>query len=233
MQAPSATPQAAAPPATPATPATTQGTGTSVVPIVAGAPTTARELRELNARRSEISRQLNNVEGRRNELATQLRAASTGADRVGLEGRIAALDKRMVDLENDLNVTGRQLAAARGQAAIAVEQPPQPGSGRLDSDQMTGIVIVFTLAVLMPLSIAWAKAILRQGKQAGERPSADLTRRLDRMEEGIDAIAIEVERISEGQRFVSKLLGEGAAQPVPVGAREPASAVRSSSANGP
>jgi hypothetical protein len=40
------------------------------------------------------------------------------------------------------------------------------------------------------------------------------------MEEGIEAIAIEVERISEGQRFVSKLLGEGAAQPINAASRE-------------
>lgn len=230
MQAAIATPQAPAPPAAPAP---VQGAGGTAVPIVAGAPTTAFELRELNARRSEISRQLSNVEGRRNELASQLRAATNGADRAGLEGRVSSLDKRILELENDLNVTGRQLAAARGQAAITTEQPSPPGSPKLDSDQITGIAIVFTLAVLMPLSIAVARTIMRRGKVAAERPSADLTRRLDRMEEGIDAIAIEVERISEGQRFVTKLLGEGAPQPVRVGGAEPAGAVRSSRTTAP
>jgi hypothetical protein len=32
--------------------------------------------------------------------------------------------------------------------------------------------------------------------------------RLERMEQSIDAIAVEVERISEGQRFTTKLLSE-------------------------
>ena len=89
-----------------------------------------------------------------------------------------------------------------------------------DADQMTGIAIVFTLAVLMPLSIAWARAIFRRGARAAEQPSRELMQRLDRMEEGIEAIAIEVERVSEGQRFVTKVLGQGAAEPVALPAGE-------------
>jgi len=44
------------------------------------------------------------------------------------------------------------------------------------------------------------------------------TERLERIEQAVDAIAIEVERVSEGQRFVTRLLSErqpalGAAAP--------------------
>jgi hypothetical protein len=38
-------------------------------------------------------------------------------------------------------------------------------------------------------------------------PGAD-SERLQRVEQGIEAMAIEVERISEGQRFVTKLISE-------------------------
>ena len=41
------------------------------------------------------------------------------------------------------------------------------------------------------------------------RPS--VTARLERMEQAIDSIAVEVERISEGQRFTTKLLSERSA----------------------
>jgi len=37
--------------------------------------------------------------------------------------------------------------------------------------------------------------------------------RLEKLEQSVDAIAIEIERISEGQRFVTKLLSEGHAVP--------------------
>jgi pilus assembly protein TadC len=47
-------------------------------------------------------------------------------------------------------------------------------------------------------------------------PGADSTERLERLERGMESIAIEIERVSEGQRFVTKLLSESAQ---PVGAR--------------
>lgn len=181
-------------------------------PNVISAPTTALELRELRARRDEISRQLSNVASRRDEIAGQLRNATTTADRAGLEGRLASLDRRILELENDLNVTGRQLASARGQAAIAAAEDPPPGvDPGLNNGQQTAIAIVFTLAVLMPLSMAWARAILRRSSKAAEAPSREVVDRLERLEQGVDAIAVEVERISEGQRFVTRLIGEGAA----------------------
>ena len=45
---------------------------------------------------------------------------------------------------------------------------------------------------------------------AGEsaRLSGHLEERLSRIEQAVDAIAVEVERISEGQRFTTKLLAE-------------------------
>ncbi|HVZ50031.1 MAG TPA: hypothetical protein VG916_14685, partial [Gemmatimonadaceae bacterium] len=220
-----AAPQAPATPTPPAAPGAVGGAKVAV-PTVVAVPTTAADVRAIRARRDEISSQIGNVTGRRNEIASQLRAAAPGADRAGLEARLAQLDKRIVDLEKELDVTGMQLAAARGQAAITVEQPTLPRSGKMDSDQITAVAIVFTLAVMMPLSIAWARAITRRSRHATERPSPELSQRLDRMEEGIDAIAIEVERISEGQRFVSKLIGEGAAQPLRAGAAIPVAAGR-------
>jgi hypothetical protein len=40
---------------------------------------------------------------------------------------------------------------------------------------------------------------------------ANSTERFDRLERGMEAIAIEVERISEGQRFVTKMMSESRA----------------------
>ncbi len=64
-----------------------------------------------------------------------------------------------------------------------------------------------------------------------------LVDRLTRLDQAVDTIAIEVERISEGQRFLTKVmtengaraLGPGPAQPVEVHAREAAPVPRSTS----
>jgi hypothetical protein len=51
-------------------------------------------------------------------------------------------------------------------------------------------------------------------------PSAEDSRRLERLEQGMDAIAIEIERVSEGQRFVTRLLSEAHdASAIPVSQR--------------
>jgi hypothetical protein len=66
----------------------------------------------------------------------------------------------------------------------------------------------------------------------------DIAERFTRLEQAVESVAIEVERISEGQRFVTRLmtdgragdaqaaLGAGAAQPVEVKAPQPAPAYR-------
>ena len=65
-----------------------------------------------------------------------------------------------------------------------------------------GATVIFT-----PLARAYARRMEKEGT-GGNRMSPDVTARLERMEHAIDSIAIEVERISEGQRFTTKLLAE-------------------------
>jgi hypothetical protein len=55
---------------------------------------------------------------------------------------------------------------------------------------------------------AYSKRIDRGMVQRGGDP--EVVQRLERMEQAIDAISVEVERISEGQRFVTRLLSEKA-----------------------
>ena len=67
--------------------------------------------------------------------------------------------------------------------------------------------------VFYPLMRALARRI--EGKpQAAPALSAGSDARLERMEQAIEAVAVEVERISEAQRFQTKLLAERAPNPV-------------------
>lgn len=62
------------------------------------------------------------------------------------------------------------------------------------------------IAIGYPLAKAFAARLER--KPMGHSVPLEVTSRLERMEQAIDSIAIEVERISEGQRFTTKLLTE-------------------------
>ncbi len=71
------------------------------------------------------------------------------------------------------------------------------------------IVSILSVFVFFPLAIAYARTMWRRGSLPAS-PGVDrvTAERLERMEQAMDAIAIEVERISEGQRFVTRVLGE-------------------------
>ncbi|HEU4993590.1 MAG TPA: hypothetical protein VFT29_02185 [Gemmatimonadaceae bacterium] len=73
---------------------------------------------------------------------------------------------------------------------------------------ITGIVSVF---VAFPIAIAIARVIWKRASE-GPRPKQvdtdSIHRRLDQIQVSVEAMAIEIERISEGQRFVTKLMSE-------------------------
>jgi hypothetical protein len=60
--------------------------------------------------------------------------------------------------------------------------------------------------ILTPIARAFAKRVENRA-EAGRLPP-DVASRLERMENAIDSIAVEVERISEAQRFTTRLLSE-------------------------
>jgi len=65
-------------------------------------------------------------------------------------------------------------------------------------------------AIGIPLTRAYARKMDAEAKNP--RVPMEVTGRLERIEQSLEAVAIEVERISEGQRFTTKLLSEGRAQ---------------------
>ena len=83
----------------------------------------------------------------------------------------------------------------------------------MNSDQTFTVVmttvICSTIAFISLMSAVLGRA-RRRGKAAAAANLADpaVLERLSRMEQAIDSIAVEVERVSEGQRFVTKLLSD-------------------------
>ncbi len=63
-----------------------------------------------------------------------------------------------------------------------------------------------TLAIGVPVARAYARRMDAESRQP--RIPTEIAGRLERMEQSLEAVAIEVERISEGQRFTTRLLSE-------------------------
>jgi hypothetical protein len=189
---------------------------------VNAAPVTARDVAIIKARRSELSDQLISAANRRQEIAKQIQSAS-GANRAGLEQRLGVLDARIARLEQDIAETGEQLSSPAYAMVDQKDSTPYPTI----SMNAVPILIVFTLFVLCPIALAFARSIWKRGSQPRVVPDRDTAVRLERMEQTMDAIAIEIERVSEGQRFVTRLMSEGkAAIPIPAVSAEQGSKVR-------
>ncbi len=199
-------------PPTPPTPPTE--TPIAVVTTINGVPQTFAEVRSLRAQRSELSNQLQSAQRRRNEVVEQLTEASA-AERPGLEARLKLLDERILDIEAEIGRTGELIAKTPGNLLSSSEQAPNIQGMNLNSGDLTGIIIVFTIFVLTPIAITISRLLWKRANNPAPR-KADIEseERMRRLEAGVDAIAIEVERISEGQRFVTKLLSEREKQPV-------------------
>ena len=79
-------------------------------------------------------------------------------------------------------------------------------------------IVLFIMVGVTIIGAQIARAIARRiekgvGGSTGGLPN-DTAARLERMEHAIDAIAVEVERVAEGQRFVTRLMSDQAAERV-------------------
>ncbi len=201
-------PEAPAAPVLAGSPAADGPLAAAASPLARAVPRTAQELAGLRGLREELSNQLRSTQRRRDEVARQVRNTNDPGTRVGLEQRLAVLDRRMVQLETDIAETGRLLTSASPALLAGTQEPPRP-VGRDRGPPEGVIAIVFIIFVLFPLAAAFARRYLRGPVRFGADPAArEAAERLGRLEQAVEAIAIEVERVSEGQRFVTRLLAD-------------------------
>jgi hypothetical protein len=178
----------------------------------------------------EISAQLGALRGKASELKlrisdlAQRQVGLTDASRrrTGFQDR-PAFDKQIADVQHELAAAQIQLETTNEQIqelqtqrdmsrafslgappAIAMTAPP-PESFPRPNDIMAilggGAVLMFPLVLVLARRL-WVRGV--------PRPTMDLENspRLQRIEQAIESIAVEVERIGEAQRFTTKLFAE-------------------------
>jgi hypothetical protein len=206
-------------PSPPATPTITIPGGDNAAPIAIQIPRTARDLAVIRTQRDELSSQLSNIGSRRNGLARQLITETDPVARAGIESRISLLDKRMLQIETQLDQTGQVLTSAPA-ALITSTQPANTMFG-LSPNAYIPFGILFIIFVMGPLAIGAARMMWKRSSRP-VIPAAvpETAARLGRLEQSVDAIAVEVERITEGQRFMTKLLSESRTPALPAADRQ-------------
>jgi hypothetical protein len=205
---------------TPATPAPATAPAAVIAPPPAPRPLTDREIRAIRDRRSALSDQLINVSDRRERLVNQL-SETPAAAQAGILDRIAQLDRRILGIEAELEQTGRMITS--GQGVFATTAPPARFPLGLSEETFAPLAALFTIVVFGPMSLALARIVWRRTRAAPRHAaeSHETAARMERIEQAVDAIAIEVERVGEAQRYQARILAEAQLMPA-LGAPQPA-----------
>lgn len=208
------TPAPPAPPAPPPPPAIAggaQGGAGAAVTLTEGA-TPSEILVGLRESREELHDQLDRLQEQRDDIAQELRARSesrdapAGADRLGLEGRLAAIDARIATVEGQIAATDLQVAqAAAVPGAVVPDPPPRPDPFPEELFVLGGMLIVFGV---FPLAVAHARRVWKRSAVAVAQLPREVWDRFSHLEQSVEAVAVEVERIGEGQRFITRVFSE-------------------------
>ncbi|MBX3175030.1 MAG: hypothetical protein KF709_11495 [Gemmatimonadaceae bacterium] len=200
-------PNAPVAPAGAATAVQGQGVGTPVA--APSGPHTAREMYQaMRAQRRIIHDQLDHAESERSNIAEQLRREGvTGADREGLESQIRDIDARIKDLREQHAAAERSEATAAGVPGATAPAPRNPAEA--EAELVMAVSMTFIFVCLLPLTIAYARRIWKKNAVTIQLPP-ELDTRLHGLEQAVEATAVEVERIGEGQRFVTQLMAKRA-----------------------
>lgn len=186
-------------------------------------PLTSREIAAIRSRRSDISSQLTSSMDRREDLIGELKDAPPSAA-PGLLAQIQVLDQRIVKIEQDMEASGQMLRTGmtvdNGTLRVAPREFGAPDAAAARGAAMGAMVLV-------PVFIIWmiSKFIRRRRHRTEQQTGIHQDARMERLEQAVDAIALEIERVGESQRYQTKVLAEANLMPAMSAAR-PAEPVR-------
>jgi hypothetical protein len=179
---------------------------------------TAQDVRAMRVRLNDLRSELQDAAERRIMTARQLRDADPSA-RAGFEARLQVLDTRIMSIENEITTIVQRMGTAPSEA-LATQPRFNPGRP-MGPDVIVPVFGILGVFLFLPLSIGISRFLWKRANNAPRSALSDpaVNQRLEQLQQAVDTIAIEVERISEGQRFVTKLLnekalGSGGAEPV-------------------
>ena len=194
-------------------------------PVVAAgarsAPSASAIYEGFRAQRNELNNQLEELESTRRDISSELNQIAAGSpERKGLEARMTDVDSRIATVDQMLASNAAQIATASAIPGAIVEPPRIVRDGPPEEAYIVGTIFMFIF--LLPISIAFARRIWRRSAAVVTSFPREIADRLTRMEQAVEATAVEVERIGEGQRFLTRLFTEGeGARAIGAGAAQP------------
>lgn len=170
--------------------------------------------------RTQLRMDMQSLEEKQLQLAKALERTS-GREHQAIEQQLASTEQQIEATRVAINVIDAQLSGQPQvvtHTATAIEATPpqvfQFGGGGLSDEFIWanyGSVVLITL--LMVGVLAYMRRIARVTREALGAIERQVSSQHATLASGIDAIAVEVERLGEGQRFMSKALAGGEKAP--------------------
>ncbi len=185
-----------------------------------------QDLAALQQRASELQSHVDRMNAQREVLQAQLQDKTLGPFTMPTQAQLRQLNVDLAGETADLKSVLRQIERLKSQPQVEVPPPPATPPWSLltgqagppprtflpwmSDDALTAASFIVLLSVLVPLSIAFSRRLWRRKPLPALNPPGheEVISRLGRMEHAIDTIAVEVERVAEGQRFVTKVMSE-------------------------
>jgi len=164
-----------------------------------------QQAREAEQQIRDAQQQVRDAQQQLLDAQQQQRAATTGDQRGAAHQAVMAAQDALNAAQKELQRVQSEMS---GQRVFTIQPTNFPNVGPMIPPQAVDIAIGFfvTCAVIV---VGWpiSRALGRRFERRGSTPLLDtsVAEQLQRIEQAVEAVAIEVERISESQRFLSKL----------------------------
>jgi hypothetical protein len=194
-------------PTAPDAPAIAGGTNATPIAAVDLSHYSANQLQRML---SELRRQRQDLADRRQTIGGAYETA-TGDNRAGIGQRLQILDQNLANYESEIGRVGRQLAVKTGGEATTTVQTGRPPGDWIREDEFAGWMAAnffITATVIFMFTRRMFRRKFGHIPPAQQQSMIGSTERLDRIEQAVDTIAVEIERVSENQRFMTRLMTE-------------------------
>ncbi|MBL0939398.1 MAG: hypothetical protein IBJ03_10905 [Gemmatimonadaceae bacterium] len=120
----------------------------------------------------------------------------------------AQMEKMLAVMDEQINLAAYEVERLSRPNTSVSAVSTAPGLPNLPAIPNEYVVLstLFLLVAVLPVSLAFARRIWRRHEPSRVALAPELEQRLETMQMAVDSMATEVERIGEGQRYVTGLL---------------------------
>jgi hypothetical protein len=172
---------------------------------------TTDQLEAMRARSRELRLRTSDLSAREQQLRETRYQTPAGPERAQMDRQWMSarhdLAAAQIELEG-LNERISELRIQRDQARTLTLRPPTvPELPPVEAPGLANAGFSMLILFMAPVVLILVYRLFTRGR-ARDGSSLDASARLQRMEQAIESIAMDVERIAEGQRFTTRILAE-------------------------